>query len=367
MRTDDSMVMARMLFRSREHLEEVERIIKGYRQSLENRPVPSFEAKLQNASAAEENTAQEGNAQEGNAQETAVAQLPGLATFRFELARSQWLRGSDNYHMYMKKLTAAKLAAGWEQGAPLHPADDACVGFWILTTVCRGPPEDAVEDCQTGSEMENALMRAFDPASHWNAQAKLSGVRHASLTKSRWDVWQEWNSFEYAGGDPSLFNRQWNTKLRKIEEVGHENIPCAAAAAATYLVAIRRNAVVCHDDCRDMSSWFGDDQRLGWMQHWLEVWHVWAAELRQDESLTDKEDKEGKRANAFKDRATELKQDERWTNGQGKRADAFQDRANCDKLAFRGRGERKWWGPVYSKAAEACQENRPRTNPFLSL
>ncbi|KAI4592338.1 hypothetical protein KJ359_011277 [Pestalotiopsis sp. 9143b] len=330
-----------MLFRSRINLEEIERIIQGYRRPVGNGAVSGFEAKLQNASAAEESTAQK-----STARETAVAQLPGLATFRFELARSQWLRGSDNYHMYIKKLTAAKLAVGWTQGAPLHPADDALIGFWILTTVCRGLPEDAVEDCQTGSEMEQALMRAFDPASYWNAQAKLSGVRHASLTKFRWDVWQEWNSFEYAGGDPSLFNRQWNSKLRKIEEVGHENIPCAAAAAATYLVAIKRNAVVCHNDCRDMFSWFGDDQRLGWMQRWLEVWHVWAAELRQDESSTDKEDKQGKRASASKDRAMEPRKDERWSNKERNRANAFQDRAkrqswNCDKVAFRGMSERK--------------------------
>ncbi|KAI0163352.1 hypothetical protein BJ166DRAFT_497991 [Pestalotiopsis sp. NC0098] len=348
-----------------------------------------FEAKLQNASAAEENTAQE-----STSQETAVAQLPGLATFRFELPRSQWLRGSDNYHMYMKKLTVAKLAAGWTQGAPLHPADDARVGFWILTTVCRGPPEDAIEDCQTGSEMEQALMRAFDPASYWNAQAKLSGLRHASLSKFRWDVWQEWNSFEYAGGDPSLFNRQWNSKLRRIEEVGHENIPCAAAAATTYLIAIKRNAVVCHDDCRDTFSWFGDDKRLGWMQHWLEVWHVWAAELRQDESSTSKEDKEWKRANASRDRTTglrqhesptskedkegkqasdsrerttELRQHESLTNRDGKRADVCKERAkhqcwNCDKLASKER-KYKWSEPIYPGH---CPEHRPR-NPFTFL
>lgn len=72
-------------------------------------------------------------------QEAANSKMPRLKGFNFKLRENQFLKGKDCSRTYFNMFDAAKEAAGWIPGTPIHPEDDRLLGWEVMRTSTGEP------------------------------------------------------------------------------------------------------------------------------------------------------------------------------------------------------------------------------------
>lgn len=110
-------------------------------------------------------------------------EIPRLENFKFKLDRSQYLRGASNYQSYLFHLNLAKMAAGWEEGAPLHWQDEKLIASRILGTVIpRSVAEGMIVHCKTGTEMEAVIVRNYN----WGDNPRIDECKFPRYIGGKW-------------------------------------------------------------------------------------------------------------------------------------------------------------------------------------